>query len=217
MRISRGACTTLGYDPPCYVNRDFSINNVRALRGGTLENAVKREKKARKMNPAAVNRVERNARIDTHTHTRVRAHAHCLSLSLSTRRCMRVESEEYARKRGREREGTKRERTYVRTYVRSVIRGKTGRCASDASRRVVGKRLTPWRPPAPPDAAHAPYLKQLVHPCSQCRPKTTGDFIFFDKKPVNLPPSPPTSHLPLLLFPFYLSPLLLLSFIFSPF
>lgn len=182
-----------------------------------MENAVKREKKARKMNPAAVNRVERNARIDTHTHTRVRAHAHCLSLSLSTRRCMRVESEEYARKRGREREGTKRERTYVRTYVRSVIRGKTGRCASDASRRVVGKRLTPWRPPAPPDAAHAPYLKQLVHPCSQCRPKTTGDFIFFDKKPVNLPPSPPTSHLPLLLFPFYLSPLLLLSFIFSPF
>lgn len=121
--------------------------------------------------------------------------------------------------RKREREGTKRERTYVRTYVRSVIRGKTGRCASDASRRVVGKRLTPWRPPAPPDAAHAPYLKQLVHPCSQCSPKTTGDFIFFDKKPVNLPPSPPpfpssSSSLPLLPFSpalalFYLFPLLI--------
>lgn len=182
-----------------------------------MENAVKREKKARKMNPAAVNRVERNARIDTHTHTRARTRSLSISLSLDASMYARGKRGIREEERKREREGTKRERTYVRTYVRSVIRGKTGRCASDASRRVVGKRLTPWRPPAPPDAAHAPYLKQLVHPCSQCRPKTTGDFIFFDKKPVNLPPSPPTSHLPLLLFPFYLSPLLLLSFIFPPF
>lgn len=42
-----------------------------------------------------------------------------------------------------------------------------------AARRVVGKRLTPWRRPAPPDAAHASYLKELTHPSSQCRPKTT--------------------------------------------
>lgn len=42
-----------------------------------------------------------------------------------------------------------------------------------AARRVVGKRLTPWRRPAPPDTAHASYLKELTHPSSQCRPKTT--------------------------------------------
>ena len=42
-----------------------------------------------------------------------------------------------------------------------------------ATRRVVGKRLTPWRRPAPPDAAHAPCLKELAHPSSQCRLKTT--------------------------------------------
>lgn len=119
MRISRGACTTLGYDPPCYVNRDFSINNVRALRGGTLENAVKREKKARKMNPAAVNRVERNARIDTHTHTRVRAHAHCLSLSLSRRVDVCAWKARNTRGREEERERGDEERAYVRTYVRT--------------------------------------------------------------------------------------------------
>lgn len=42
-----------------------------------------------------------------------------------------------------------------------------------ASRRVVGKRLTPWWRPAPPDAAHAPYLKELNHPSALCHPKTT--------------------------------------------
>lgn len=86
----------------------------------------------------------------------------------------------------------------TRTQGRASACKSEDRASHEPARRDVGKRLTSESRSAPPDTAHAPYLKErtpvLTAPlapwmCATTLHRNRVDFIFFDEETTALPPS----------------------------